>query len=552
MSGVLRENDAIEKEYERWLENTSGRLREELKNLTPQAKRESFALELEFGTGGMRGLMGPGTNRLNELTIARVSMGFAHWIGESCENPSLVVAYDTRHNSSDFAEVAANVFSSQGIEVHLFGEPTATPILSYAVRKLRASGGVVITASHNPSPYNGYKVYTSDGTQAIPKFASEIVEEIDKFDYFQEYSPREELVKVVPADLTRSFIDTVVGAVKDLCPEYDKLKLVYTPLHGTGNYPVYKALAELGHTLFRVEEQAVPDGDFPTVDYPNPEDEGAYELALEIAREKGAELVIATDPDCDRLGAMARYGEEYVFFSGNQIGAMLTDFILENLQGRFPPDPYIVKTIVSSDLAGKIAESYGVRVEETLTGFKYIGRLIEESIEKGSGNFIFGFEESYGYLYGTHARDKDAVMAAALVGAMAGSLKKKGFTLPEYLERLYQKHGYFLEALIDKEYAGLEGKRKIEGIMAGLREDKPKKLNGKKLVEFLDYERDPGELPKSNVVSLKFQGGCKLIVRPSGTEPKIKFYLFASDRDELEAKKTLGELEDMVERIVNS
>lgn len=545
----MRDNLAIEREYSRWLEHSSGELLGELESLSAGEVIERFAMDLEFGTGGMRGKLGAGTNMMNSKTVARATLGFGKWILETGK-PSVVIAYDTRNKSLEFAEVAADVLSSMGIRVYLFNEPTPTPVLSYAVRELKAGGGIVITASHNPSQYNGYKVYTSDGTQAVPEPAARITERVNESDYFEEYAPRKELIEIAPENILLGFMKTVENKVKSLCNNYENMRLVYTPLHGTGNYPVYRVLSDLGHEVFRVEEQSTPDGSFPTVGYPNPEDPRAFEMALYLARERNCDMIIATDPDCDRMGLMVKHNGEFLLLNGNQTGSIMAAFILEMMEGNLPDNPFVVKTIVTTDLVNKIASDHGVAVKETLTGFKFIGELIEKSTVSGVGNFLFGFEESYGYLFGKHARDKDAVVAAALASVIGGFLKKKGETLYDYLEGIYSRYGYFVEDLVNKEYEGIEGKRRIDSIMTGLREKGVRPMKGRKLIEILDYSPGIEGLPPSDVISIQFEGDLKLIARPSGTEPKIKFYLMARGSSREEARKNIDEMKELVEGIV--
>ncbi len=545
----MRDNLAIEREYSRWLEHSSGELLGELESLSAGEVIERFAMDLEFGTGGMRGKLGAGTNMMNSKTVARATLGFGKWILETGK-PSVVIAYDTRNKSPEFAEVAADVLSSMGIRVYLFNEPTPTPVLSYAVRELKAGGGIVITASHNPSQYNGYKVYTSDGTQAVPEPAARITERVNESDYFEEYAPRKERIEIAPENILLGFMKTVENKVKSLCNNYENMRLVYTPLHGTGNYPVYRVLSDLGHEVFRVEEQSTPDGSFPTVGYPNPEDPRAFEMALYLARERNCDMIIATDPDCDRMGLMVKHNGEFLLLNGNQTGSIMAAFILEMMEGNLPDNPFVVKTIVTTDLVNKIASDHGVAVKETLTGFKFIGELIEKSTVSGVGNFLFGFEESYGYLFGKHARDKDAVVAAALASVIGGFLKKRGETLYDYLEGIYSRYGYFVEDLVNKEYEGIEGKRRIDSIMTGLREKGVRPMKGRKLIEILDYSPGIEGLPPSDVISIQFEGDLKLIARPSGTEPKIKFYLMARGSSREEARKNIDEMKELVEGIV--
>ena len=546
---MLRDDLAIKEEYKRWLENSTEEMKEELRRFSPSDVRESFALDLEFGTGGMRGVLGAGTNRMNTFTVRRATLGFGRWISERFSNPSVVIAFDTRRKSAHFAEVTAEVLSSMGIKVHLFIEPMPVPVLSFAVRELKASGGVVITASHNPPQYNGYKVYTSDGTQAVPRYAEEIIERVEKSDFFENYNPDKGLIEEISNSLLEAFIETVKKNVLGLCSDYDGLSVVYTPLHGSGNYPVYKTLSDLGHKVKRVEEQTLPDGDFPTVKSPNPEDLNAFSMALSDAEEAEADLLIATDPDCDRLGIMVKHEGTYTALNGNQTGVIMTAFILERLKESLPNAPFIVKTIVSTDLVKKIAAKYNVEVKETLTGFKFIGEIIEKSEVDGKGSYLFGFEESYGSLYGRHARDKDAVSAAALACTIGGFLKRSGRTMIDYLEEIQEEHGHYLEALVNKDYVGIEGRKKIESIMSKLRSRSPLKMGNETIREFKDYLEDSGDLPAADVISIEMRDNSKIVVRPSGTEPKMKFYLMARGDNEDEARNRIEELRELIEGI---
>ncbi|HAA85486.1 MAG TPA: phospho-sugar mutase [Kosmotogaceae bacterium] len=546
----MRTSDEVRNEYKRWLEKSSHEAVEELKNLSPEEVTERFFQDLEFGTGGMRGKIGMGTNRMNIYTITRASRGFARWMNEKYHAPSVAIAHDTRHKSEVFENRAATVFAASGVTVHIFDFPAATPLLSYAVRELGCSGGVVITASHNPKEYNGFKVYTSDGTQAVPAIAEEITALVKESDFFMDLPEKSEEARKIPLDLVEAYRKTVIDLARAVRDIDEKVKVIYTPLHGTGKYLVPDVLRQLGHVVIEEPSQSIPDSDFPTVSYPNPEDRSTYALALELAQPENADLIISTDPDCDRMGIMARSDEEYVFLTGNQIGIMLTEFLLGELSTRLPPNPFIIKTIVSSDMAAAIAREYGVTVKETLTGFKFIGELIEESEKTNSGSFIFGFEESYGYLYGTHVRDKDAVVSSALITLLYSKLKSEGLSIPEYLEMLYDQYGYYSERLVSKEYDGIEGIRKIENIMARMRDNPPRSIGENKLEKTLDYLEGIEGLPASNVVSAIYEGDLKLIVRPSGTEPKIKFYLMASGESKEVAERKLDLLEDEVERIV--
>lgn len=547
---MVRTEKEILQEYQRWLKNASAELVQELKSLSEEEIKERFFKDLEFGTGGMRGKIGAGTNRMNIHTVSRATLGFADWLLSQYRDPSVVIAYDTRKMSKEFAETAAEVLSGKGIRVYLFETPAPTPLLSYSVRILKCSGGIVITASHNPPEYNGYKVYTHDGTQAVPRYADQIITKVNANDFFNDIQKDSSLISSVPENVITSYNDHIVNLMEELFRPNESLKVVYTPLHGTGRDYVTEVLERLGHKVIKVKEQFVHDGSFPTVKYPNPEDPEAFKLALDYAEKENADLVIATDPDADRMGVVCKTLNGYKALTGNQVGVIFTAYLLETLKNRLPERPFIVKTIVTTDMAKTIASSYNVETRETLTGFKFIGELIEESMMKKTGNFILGFEESYGYLYGTHARDKDAVVASALIATVAAALEEGGISLWQYLEGLYKQYGYYNERLLNFTYEGIEGLEKISNIMNSLREKTPQEVAGHKLLEFEDYSEGIKGLPKSNVISLTFEDEMKLIVRPSGTEPKIKFYLMTRGNSKQESDQKLQKLSELVERIV--
>ncbi|AKI97872.1 phospho-sugar mutase [Kosmotoga pacifica] len=550
-----RNREEIFKEYQRWLHDANPEIVKELGRFTEDQIIDSFFKDLEFGTGGMRGIIGAGTNRINIHTVARATQGFSNWLNKNYSTPSVVIAYDTRRMSREFAQTAAKVLSANNIKTYLFTEPTPTPVLSFAVRELKCSGGIVITASHNPPEYNGFKVYTHDGTQAVPRYAKAITEEVDKVDFFVELVGNEEFIEEVPQSVMDSFQDHIIRLISELLEihacEPGALRVLYTPLHGTGFKPVVMVLEKLGFKVDVIQEQCMPDGNFPTVNYPNPEDPEAFNLALKRP-EVNADIIIATDPDCDRMGLMCRCEDGYTSITGNQMGVIMLEFLLETLKDRLPNDTFVVKTIVTTDLAKAIAKRYDVEIKETLTGFKFIGELIEKSAVEGSGTFLFGFEESYGYLYGTHARDKDAVVASALAATVAASLKKEGVTLIDFLKSIYEKYGYYIEDLKNFTFKGIKGAKKITRIMEMLRNATPKEVAGRKLLDFKDYREGLAGLPPSNVIEMVYEDELKLIARPSGTEPKIKFYLMTRDTSEENAKAKLELLKKHVERIVES
>lgn len=508
---------------------------------------DRFYQELTFGTGGIRGVIGGGTNRINPLVVQKVTQGLANYIlHQEIEEPKAVIAYDSRRYSSLFAESAATVLAGNGIKTYLFTSLRPTPELSFAVRNLGAALGIVITASHNPPEYNGYKVYWSDGAQIVPPHDRGIIQEIQVLKEEPTRTKLEEAVKdnkIVYIDKTidRPYIEMVKGhaihgeILKELGEE---AKVVYTPLHGTGKMLVETILGELGVKVDTVPEQAEPDGDFPTVEYPNPEEASAMAMAVERGKNTGADIVLGTDPDADRLGIAVpdRHGD-WVLVTGNQLGALLCDYILSSLKdkGGLPKKPVMVKTIVTTELQRLIAESYGVEVLDVLTGFKYIGEKIRE-FENSGESYVFGGEESYGYLVGTEVRDKDAVSAAAMTVEMTLYQRKKGRSVLEYLDELYKIHGYFEESLISEYFKGMRGKEIMESLMQGLRKTPPQAFAGKKVIQVKDYlskkvfypreEREESlELPSSNVLQFILEDNTIVSARPSGTEPKIKFYI---------------------------
>ncbi|WP_240739206.1 phospho-sugar mutase [Marinitoga lauensis] len=466
------------------------------------------------------------------------------------------MAYDTRKFSLDFAKTTASVLAANGINVHIFKEVTATPILSFAVRYLKTTAGIVITASHNPPQYNGYKIYTSDGTQAVPEVASKVIEEINKLDYFDdvkiidfEEGIKRGYINWISEELFEDYINNLESYLRSLMPQINNnINIVYSPLHGTGLKPVKELLTRLGFNLKIVEEQAIPDPNFSTVKVPNPEEKDAFKLALNYASNNNTDLVMATDPDSDRLGIYIKEKNEYKSFTGNQIGVMLSHFILTRMQslGILPENGVIIKTIVTTDMIKPIAREFNVSIEETLTGFKFIGEKIEKFYNNGEKKFIFGFEESYGYLANEHARDKDAVIASGLVAIMVSYLYNNNMTLTDYLNKLRGKYGYYLEENVSFTLEGIEGINKINSIMQKLRNTPPTQVKNLKLVETIDYLKGVNDLPQSNVVELNYENKLKIIGRPSGTEPKIKFYLLAKGNDEIEAENIISWAKEVV------
>lgn len=504
---------------------------------------DRFYRDLKFGTGGMRGLLGAGPNRMNRFTVGRAAFGLAEYLLAREEKGGAVIAYDTRYKSRDFAFETAEILSSKGISAYVFAEPVPTPVLSFMVRHLRASAGVVITASHNPKEYNGYKVYNARGCQITERAAAEITREMERIGYFTAYEPDHSLIRVLGEEDSEPFFGEIYKLA--LSPECSGAipSIVYTPLNGTGNKPVKKALAHIGaKKVAVVPEQEMPDSNFSTCPIPNPEEKSALAEALSLARRLGADLVLATDPDADRVAAAERTEGVYRLFNGNETGVLLENYILERrrAQHRLPASPLIVKTIVTTDMADAVAESYGASVKEVLTGFKYIGETIDEP--GNEKNFVMGLEESCGYLAGTHVRDKDGVSAAMLIAEMAGYYRLQGRSLCDVLNGLYARYGYYATGLFSVRYPGKRGKQEMDSFIARLRRKPLNAVCGMDVTAFIDYGEGRGGLPKSDVLS--FRGELfRVIVRPSGTEPKLKIYLQAKGRTEGDAERMLASLE---------
>lgn len=545
--------------YDQWVnsEITDAETKNLLLNMSDAEIEDSFSRELEFGTGGLRGVMGLGSNRMNIYTVRLATQGLAEEIkclGAKYSTAGVVIAYDSRNNSPEFAHECARVLCANGIKTYLFPSLRPTPELSFAVRYLKCIRGIVITASHNPKEYNGYKVYGEDGGQIPPAAAENITRHIKRLDIFKDVKVCEDLNTVILDDsVDRAYLD----AVKEQSFSVkipDDFSVVYTPLHGTGNIPVRKILAEIGvNNLFIVSKQENPDGNFSTVKSPNPENHEAFTLALEYAKTVDADIVLGTDPDCDRIGVAAKDKKgNYILLNGNQTGSLLCEYILRKSKqaGVLPQDGRVIKTIVTTDLVSDIAADYGVTVKNVLTGFKFIGEQIKLYENEGRPErFIFGLEESYGYLKGTYARDKDAVVAAMLICEMAADYKSRGMTLYDGLKELYKKYGYYREGLRDFTLKGISGTEKINKIMDDLRRDKFNFPDCALPVKKLDYTNSIDGLPKSNVLKFVFKNGW-LAVRPSGTEPKIKLYYSVKSTDP-DTGRTVGKsLEEFIEKIM--
>ena len=567
-------------EYKRWLENADKETVAELNEISGNEKEieERFYKTLEFGTAGLRGIIGAGPNRMNSYVVGQATQGLANQLIKT--NPkdaelSVAIAYDSRIKSDEFAKTSATILAANGIKVYLFEELKPVPELSFTVRYKHATAGIVITASHNPAKYNGYKVYGADGAQLNPELAAVVLEEIENTDIFSgvktcdfDKAVTDGMIVMIGDDVEEAYLDCVQAQC--INPELvrekgDTLKFVYTPFHGTGNKPVRKILKRIGFdNVVVVKEQEMPDGRFPTVKSPNPENKEGFTLAIGYAKECGADLIIGTDPDADRVGIIVKNKDgEYTNFTGNQVGALLTEYILSSLKerGQLPDDGYIVKTIVTTNLVKAICGAYGVEMKEVLTGFKFIGEKIKESEQTGIGTYLFGFEESYGYLKGTYARDKDAVVATMLIAEMTLYYREKGITLSEQMENIYKKYGYYIEYVESVVMEGMDGSAKISGIMDNLRADTPKVVAGKKVTAVRDYKTSVRTdiasgntekilLPKSDVIYLELEDSNNFVVRPSGTEPKIKLYCLMRGKDKAEAEALVEAVKADIKNIV--
>lgn len=527
-----------EHEFERWQEHCGSQF-PEMNGMSEDECRDAFGRDLAFGTGGLRGKMGAGTNRMNCYTVRRASVGLAAYLLKKKEAPSVVIAYDTRNHSAEFGWTAADALLRRGVTVRLFSDPVPTPCLSFAVRYYGADAGVVVTASHNPKEYNGYKVYGPDGCQITEKAAAEILAEMEGIDLFAPEPDGEDKPSLIGKELMDAFLEAVKGQSLLFGEEADRdLPIVYTPLNGTGRTPVLRVLSECGFTgVSVVPEQEKPDGNFLTCPYPNPEIPEAMELGMKLAEEQAAELLIATDPDADRLGVAVRTENGMRLLTGNEVGLLLLDYVCaqRKAHGRMPDRPVAVKTIVTSSLADRIAEKYGVGLRNVLTGFKYIGDQIALLEAEGeTERFLFGFEESCGYLAGSYVRDKDGVAAAMLVCEMAALYRKRGITLEKKLAELYREFGYCLNTLHSYAFPGAEGSDRMNEVMESLRGEIPS-IGGLHVKERRDYLPGIDGLPSSNVLKFVLEDDSILVVRPSGTEPKMKLYLSVRGENEAAA-----------------
>lgn len=567
--------------YEFWCNDPyfDEKTRAELQGIEHNAEEieERFYKNLAFGTGGLRGIIGAGTNRMNIYTVRKATQGLANYIvKQRAEKKGAAIAYDSRNMSPEFAEEAALCLAANGVKAYIFPSLRPTPMLSFALRELGCTAGIVVTASHNPAEYNGYKVYWEDGAQITAPKDKEIITEVNAITDFGQVKTiaKEEAVKnglyeVIGPDMDDKYME----ALKKLAihpeiirKEAENLKIVYTPLHGTGNLPVRRILKELGFAkVYVVEEQELPDGNFPTAPYPNPEDKRAFALALELAGKVDADIVLATDPDADRLGVYAKDEKtgEYRSFTGNMSGMLIMEYILSQKKqmGTLPENGAVVTTIVSGKMAREIAKDYGVTLIETLTGFKYIGEQIKFFEQNGTYEFLFGYEESYGCLVGTHARDKDAVVAVMALCEAAAWCRHQGTTLCSRMDQLFEKYGYYKEGLSTLTLKGQDGAKKIQEMMESIRKDIPAQIGGLKVTQFRDYREDtmidyetgekrPTGLPKSDVLYFELEGGAWCCIRPSGTEPKIKFYIGVKGTDEQDAAKQLEAMTEAFSKLI--
>ena len=528
---------------------------------------DRFYRDLEFGTGGLRGVMGAGTNRMNKYTVGKATRGLGKYLldafgADACRTRGIVVGYDTRNNSKVFANVTASVLSGMGIRVRVHSDARPTPQISFSVKYFNAVAGVVITASHNPKEYNGYKVYDEFGCQLVPDKAERVIAYVNGVEDYGEIDFNGDSSLIETVDVTDEFVNAVLKQSRyGSAAAKAALRVVYTPLHGTGNVPVSTALARDGFTnVSKVEAQTVPDGDFPTVQSPNPEDRRALLMGIAQAEETDADIVLGTDPDCDRVGAAVKTRDGYKLLTGNQTGALLMDFVLSHTDMDAYRRPAVVKTVVTSELGAEIAKKHGITVFSTLTGFKYIGEKITQFEQaKQAGNeardydFLFGYEESYGYLAGTHERDKDAAVASVLICEMAAAYKAEGKTLCDQMDELYREYGYYLDALDSFTLKGADGAERIKSMMKNLRESESPFEDTKTVTDYgVPVHAEPGfgELPTSNVLKYTLEGGSWVAIRPSGTEPKIKIYYSIRDEDRAAAERKLEEIRGTIKKTV--
>lgn len=536
--------------YNEWLAFADENTKAELESITDEKEIEDrFYKDLAFGTGGLRGIMGAGSNRMNRYTVGKATLGLAHYLKSKNDGEiSVAIAYDTRNNSQYFAKVAAGIFASQNIKVNIYKMVVPVPVLSFTTHYLNCTAGVMITASHNPKEYNGYKVYDGKGCQFCTEDAKNAIGFInDITDYSSiPFLEESELINYIGENELDAFLAEVKK--QSLYEEKSNLKIVYTPLHGTGNIPVRKMLEGMDVTV--VKEQELPDGNFSTVRSPNPEEKDALTIAIEKAKEIGADLVLGTDPDCDRVGIAVKDGDDYKLFTGNQTGALLVKFVLTMKKDTLNKKSTLVKTIVTSELGANIGRKFGLQIEETLTGFKYIGDKINKYEQTGEQEFVIGYEESYGYLVGTHARDKDAVVSSMLICQMASWYKNQGKTLVDGLNEIYDEYGYFLDYLDSFVLKGKDGAEKIQNLMTSFRNKGTALFD--RIEEVIDFSTGIRDLPKENVLKYIWKDGSWMAVRPSGTEPKIKVYYSIVDASKENAGKRLEIIRNEIKSIINA
>ena len=541
--------------YQCWMNSSvvPNELKKELESIAEddKAKQLRFAKDLEFGTAGLRGVLGAGSGCMNLVTVGWISAGLAQVvIGQGKREKGIVVGRDSRLMSKEFAEHAACIFAAYGVKVYLFDDIRPTAEVSFAVMKFGAAAGVNITASHNPKEYNGYKVYGADGAQLAPDMAQDVVDKAGKdmlvpiktMDLAEAIA--QGLVVMIGDDIDREYLDRISESAVEILPSCDEFKIIYTPIHGSGYHLVPRLLRERGRNFSVCEEQMEPNGNFPTADPPNPERQEAFALAIEQAKRENAQLVLGTDPDADRLGALVRHNDEFIMLTGNQIGVLLCDYILSARKeaGTLRPDGFVVKSIVSTNMVSPICEEYGIELIDVLTGFKYIGQQVDLLEDKGGRKFFFGFEESYGYLGASYARDKDAVYASMMVSDMALHYYKQGKDLIDVLEGLYAKHGYYGEKTIGLSLDPLTGKEKLNKRMNELLHQPPQTIGGLVVENVLDYSNGLNGLPKADILAFDLIGGTRVYIRPSGTEPKVKLYVMAR-------AQSRGELDDLIKRL---
>jgi phosphoglucomutase len=549
-------------------------VKDEIKKLQkadPAQLEDAFYKNLEFGTGGLRGLMGVGTNRMNKYTVGMATQGYANYLKQSFEEPAVVIAHDSRNNSREFAEIAANIFAANDLKVYLFESLRPTPELSFAIRKYKCQGGIVVTASHNPKEYNGYKAYWDDGAQLVPPHDKNVIKEVEKIKSLSDvkWEGKKENIQIIGKETDDDYLEMVKGLSINpgICKEQHDLKIVFTPIHGTGITLVPQALAAYGFdNVHIVQEQAEPNGDFPTVGYPNPEEKATMSIGLDKAKELDADILLGTDPDADRVGIGVKDNNgEWILLNGNQTALLVFNYIIEARKkaGVTTPNDMVIKTIVTTDMIDAIAKDAGVKCYNVLTGFKWIAEMIRE--KEGKENYIVGGEESFGLMVGDQVRDKDAISAVAIICEMAAVEKSKGSNLFSKLVELYLQYGFYKEDLISITKKGMNGAKEIADMMQGYRDNPPQQIAGSDVIEFYDYEKqvkknlktntsEEIKLPKSNVLQFITADGSKISARPSGTEPKIKFYFGVKENisSKNEYEKVNLRAEEKIQEIISS